>query len=261
MQLPYRVRQWGYRAFGRVPVRVRSGINRGALWSLASTGRGYGSGRFGRERLEALAAVVEPGECFWDLGAHKGFMTLAASRMVGPHGTVVAVEPGGDNLRFLRRHVRWNDAANVRVIAAAVGDRPGAVPFGGRGDTLAFRVGQGEEMVEIDTLPRLIDRHALPAPTALKMDIEGREAAVLEASLPSLPDRLVALVSIHDRPLHAACTELLAGHGYTLYESREMALRTSGELPTWGGDHDLLAIGPGRAHDPARVRALSLIAG
>src|SRR5690606_13230739 len=76
MQLPYHLREIGYRLLGAVPIRVRSGINRGRRWSLASTGRGYGSGRFGQDRLAALAAVVRPGETFWDLGAHKGFMTL-----------------------------------------------------------------------------------------------------------------------------------------------------------------------------------------
>src|SRR5690606_39605116 len=109
MQLPYHLRAIGYRLLGAVGIRGRSGINRGRRWSLASTGRGYGSGRFGQDRLAALAAVVRPGETFWDLGAHKGIMTLAAARLVGPEGPVGAGEPGPGNLPSPRRHGAWND--------------------------------------------------------------------------------------------------------------------------------------------------------
>jgi hypothetical protein len=108
MQLPYPLRALGHRFLGGVPVRVRSGINRGRKWSLAAQGRGYGSGAFGRDRLDALAAVTRPGDCFWDVGAHKGFVTLVASRLVGASGHVVAIEPAAVNLGFLRRHVAWN---------------------------------------------------------------------------------------------------------------------------------------------------------
>lgn len=261
MQLPYHLREIGYRLLGAVPIRVRSGINRGRRWSLASTGRGYGSGRFGQDRLAALAAVVRPGETFWDLGAHKGFMTLAAARLVGPEGLVVAVEPGPVNLPFLRRHVAWNDLGNVRIVASAVGEDPGPVAFGGRGDSLAYQVGIGEVTVPLETIPGIMSRLELPVPTAIKMDIEGREAAALRGALPVLRDDLALLVSVHDAALHMECRKLLLTRGFSLYESHEMALRTSGRMPAWGGDHDLLAIGPARAHDPAAIQALDLIRG
>lgn len=259
MQLPYRIRALGYRLLGHVPVRVRSGVNRGRRWSLASTGRGYGSGRFGRDRLAALAALVRPGETFWDLGAHKGFVTLAAAGLVGPDGLVVAVEPGPANLPFLRRHVAWNHAGNVRIVPAAVGEHPGRVTFGGQGDSLAYQVGVGNDTVQLETIPGIMSRLHLPAPTTMKMDIESQEVAALRGALPVLRDDLVLLVSVHDAELYEECRKLLLGRDFSLYESHEMALRTSGRLPVWGGDHDLLAIGPARTHEPSVVRALELI--
>lgn len=259
MQLPYRVRTLGYRLLGGVPVRVRSGVNRGRRWSLVSTGRGYGSGRFGRDRIAALAALVRPGECFWDLGAHKGFVTLAASRLVGPDGLVIAVEPGPANLPFLRRHVAWNEAANVRIVPAAVGESSGPVAFGGQGDSLSYQVGVGDETVQLETIPGIMGRLDLPAPTTMKMDIESQEAAALRGALPVLRDDLVVLASIHDADLYQECRDLLLDRSFRLYESHEMALRTSGRLADWGGDHDILAIGPGRPHDPSAIRALALI--
>ena len=71
------------------------------------------------DRLAALQAVVRPGDCFWDIGAHKGFVTLAAASMVGPSGSVVSLEPSGRNLWFIRKHLSWNPAEHVRVLRGA----------------------------------------------------------------------------------------------------------------------------------------------
>jgi len=259
MQLPYSVRTLGYRLLAPFSVRIRSGVNRGYRWSLASTGRGYGSGRFGRDRLGTLAALVCRGGCFWDLGAHKGFMTLAASRLVGPTGRVVSIEPGRANLAFLRRHVRWNDTANVVIVPMAIDERAGRVAFGGRGDTLAYQVGLGDELVEAETVPGIMKRYDVPAPTFVKMDIEGREAHALRGALPVLPDDAGLLISVHGPELLEEVRTILGGRDFRLYESAELALRPSGRRTTWGGDHDLLALGPARAHEPAEIHALDLI--
>ncbi|HET9948378.1 MAG TPA: FkbM family methyltransferase, partial [Longimicrobiales bacterium] len=157
MQLPYPVRAAGQRLLGGVPVRIRGGVNRGRAWSLACLGRGYGSGRFGRDRLEALAALVREGDVVWDVGAHKGFVALAASSMVGARGTVVAVEPAEVNLAFLRRHLAWNRLENVRVVDAALADAPGAAAFGGTGSSVAFRIGVGPATVRVETIERLVE--------------------------------------------------------------------------------------------------------
>lgn len=261
MQLPYPARRLGQRLLRGVPVRVRSGVNEGRRWSLVTAGRGCASGRFGRRRLEALAALVRPGECLWDLGAHKGFVTLAAARMVGPGGTVVAVEPGRSNLSFLRQHLAWNGVGNVRVVEAAVSDRVGRGRFGGRGDSLGYRLGRGGEEVDVRTVADLVERETLPPPTAWKIDIEGEEVAALRGADDLLRGDAVLLVSVHSRPLHAELTELLAERGFRLFESAEMAARTARPADPWGGDHDLLAFGTDRTVDDAEVRALPLIAG
>jgi len=88
MQLPFAVRDLGQRLFRQVPVRIASGINKNMKWSIVTNYRGYGSGIVGAARLEALQAIVRPGDCVWDVGAHKGFVTLAAARLVGGAGSV-----------------------------------------------------------------------------------------------------------------------------------------------------------------------------
>ncbi|MDZ7779756.1 MAG: FkbM family methyltransferase [Gemmatimonadota bacterium] len=261
MQLPYALRTLGQRLFRHVPVRVRSGVNRGRRWSLVTTGRGYGSGRFGRARVEVLEALLQPGECFLDLGAHKGFMSLAASRLVGPAGTVIAVEPATTNLWFLERHLRWNHANNVQIVRAAVGADSRTVKFGGQGDSLAYEVGTGDEDVPLRPVDRLLHEYGLPRPTAIKMDIEGRELDALQGGRTLLRPDVFLLISVHTRELYDRCQKLLEDAGFRLFPSHEIALRLSGVEPEWGGDHDLLAVGAERAVDASKLGELNLFRG
>jgi FkbM family methyltransferase len=259
MQLPYRLRSWGHRAFGDVRVRIRSGRNQGMQWSLAALGRGYGSGRFGRDRIEALACVVSEGDALWDVGAHKGFITLAASRLVGSSGLVVAMEPASANLRFLARHLLWNGIGNVRVVPAAASDRNDVAAFGGRGSSVAFRIGEGPESVPVRTIELMAVELDLGRPTVLKIDVEGEEAAVLRGAKRLLGTDQALLISTHSRELYEECRAILEPVGFRIYDSWEISRHKRAGTP-WTGDHDMLAVGRDRQVDEARVHALALIA-
>ena len=260
MQLPFAIRQAGQRLFRNVPIRIRSGINQNFKWSIVSSGRGCGSGSFAKDRLAALQAVVQPGDTFWDIGAHKGFVTLAASRMVGPAGSVVSVEPSTRNCWFVRRHVDWNGLNNVIIVPVALSAERGEAPFGGRGDSLAYSLGHGDEVVEVRTVPEVVAEHGVSLPSVMKIDAEGQEAAILEGARTCLGPGLALLISVHGRELHGACTGFLSDRGFRIFESREMARCSADPTAPWASDYDLLAVGPDRAIDEARVLASGLFA-
>jgi len=71
-----------------------------------------------------LGAQLEPGMTFVDIGANTGCYTLLGSKLVGTKGTVVAFEPGPDNVELLRINVELNGLKNVEIIEKAVCDRP-----------------------------------------------------------------------------------------------------------------------------------------
>lgn len=261
MQLPYTVRNLGQTLFRQVRVPVASGINQGMKWSIVTTGRGYGSGSFGKDRIEALRLVTRPGDCFWDVGAHKGFMTLAASTMVGPAGVVVSVEPSATNRWFIRHHLQWNDVGNVRVIPVALSGERGEAAFGGTGDSLAYEIGRGDEVVAVRTLVDLMEDEALPRPDVLKIDAEGQEAAILEGGNGAIPPGAALLVSVHGRQMYDACTRILVERGFRLFESWEMARCSEDPREPWTSDYDLLALGPEREVDERALRRLRLLVG
>src|SRR5215469_10515425 len=70
--------------------------------------------------------LVHPGAVVWDVGANVGLFTFCAAALAGASGSVLAIEPDTWLTTLLMRSalaVRNSNAANVRVLCAAVSDR------------------------------------------------------------------------------------------------------------------------------------------
>ena len=255
MRLPYAVRAGGAAVLGALPVPVVAGPNAGRVWTLASAGRGFLTGRFERDRVAAILALLRPGDVLWDIGAHKGYVTLAGARRVGPHGAVIACEPSRRNLAALRRHVAWNRAVTVKVVDVGLSRADGEASFGGTGSSITYRLGHGDETVRVRRLDRLV-AEGLPAPTVAKIDVEGEEAGVLEGMGEHLGGCRVVFVAVHHAAAYRATRGILDGAGFDVVEDRKMRrFTTAGE--SWAGDADLVALAPGSGISRARVEDLA----
>ena len=56
-------------------------------------------------RIQALRSLVNHGDRVWDIGAHKGYVSMVLSRSVGEEGGVTSFEPSQENLWFLLKHI------------------------------------------------------------------------------------------------------------------------------------------------------------
>lgn len=72
---------------------------------------------------------LRPGDGFLDGGANIGVYSVLAASLVGPAGCVEAFEPGRSALERLRENLALNRLGQVRVHAAALGQRAGRVRF------------------------------------------------------------------------------------------------------------------------------------
>lgn len=257
-RLPLTARRLGALVFGSVPVRIRAGPNAGCRWSLVSSGRGYASGTFEADRVAAIIELLRPGDRFWDIGAHKGYITLAAAHAIGPIGQVLALEPSVVNRVLLERHIRWNHADNIRVLPVAVSDADGQARFGGSGSSITFRLGHGDETVDMRTIRSLIETDRHDPPDVLKIDAEGSEARILRGGMECLSPRMLIWISIHSRALYDECCALLHARDFRIFESADMGARTSGAVASWGGDKELLAVGSARDVAESQVQRLPL---
>ncbi len=64
---------------------------------------------------------LRPGMHVLDVGANIGYFTMLAASLVGPSGSVTAIEPNADSARLLEASRRANSFDNVIVIQVAAG--------------------------------------------------------------------------------------------------------------------------------------------
>jgi FkbM family methyltransferase len=229
-----------------IPIRISGGPIGGVRWSMAASPRRYRSGNYEAERFTTIQKLVHPGDVFWDIGAHFGYASLIAGRIVGPSGAIVCVEPSPYNRWFLQKHLEWN-GINATVLPYALGDQDDVkVRFGGEQTSTTFRIGQGSSTVTVRTLPSLIEQYHLEPPTVIKLDIEGNESNALRAAADVLKPNMALLISVHSYHDYHNCSELLVKRGFTVLEAREIAKTRQVRDRNWAHDPDLLAFGSAR---------------
>lgn len=232
----------------RLPIRL--GPNRGRLWSI-STARNYFYNRFVPGKAACLPQLLRTGEVVWDIGAHCGYTVLIESRAIGPGGRVVAFEPNPRNRQLLGLHLQWNRTTNVTVLPYAVSGADGELSFGWEDDqrasSISSHLGGTGWKVPVRHVDGLIASGEAPAPTFLKIDVEGAELELLHGATRLLAHEpnLLLILSTHTAELHDACSALLRAAGFVIVETSAVALARS---EGWAslGDVDLIAYRPER---------------
>lgn len=178
----------------------------------------------------AVISALRPGDVIWDIGANVGLYSVKFAERVGPDGQVVAFEPSPVNFERMRAAIAGH--GNITGHNLGLGEVSATMAFQQGSDDLGATsrvIEAGPEngiTVHIRTGAQLIDDHVAPAPTILKIDVEGYEGEVLAGfgdKLGCASLRMIA-VEVHfgilrDRGLAdapRAIEALLVGHGYTL---------------------------------------------
>lgn len=178
--------------------RIRPGTIRRRLTGL----------RLEDEQRAAFLDALRPDDVVYELGGHIGtwsvFLALAT-----PQGELHVFEPEPGNRSELIGNLARNGLERVSVHALAASDTNGTASFG-----VVGRLGDGrhsllvrdkhQATVEIETvrLDDFIERGKRRPPTAIKIDIEGAEAAAvrgMDATLRARAPRIV-FIEIHRLP-------------------------------------------------------------
>lgn len=189
---------------------------------------------------------LKPGDTFVDVKAHVGYYTSLAAALVGPNGTVLAIEPTPRTFESLKKNLSsfpYGYAQNV-----ALCDKEGAISFYDYGSALsAFNsFTKREELgnkklhpdkIEINTttLDNILKENA-PHPTLVKIDAEGAESAILRGSFNKLT-KLRPVITIEVGGYEAwqestkEAVKLLNDSSYQIY-----TIETSGSLKVKDSD-------------------------
>lgn len=191
----------------RAVVPILSGPARGCWWRVGAGVHGYWLGLYESKVAKLFASLITPRATVWDVGAHAGYFTLIAAKR---GAAVHAFEPAPDNARELRRHVALNRCADrVTVHQAAAGRFSGEAWLEPGPDTSQWRLGASGVRVRSVAL----DEAGAPAPTLVKMDVEGAEADALVGMARTLRTAAPTLVlAVHYTA--SRCAGLLKDAGY-----------------------------------------------
>lgn len=144
--------------------------------------------------------MVNQGETVLDVGAGIGDDALVFARMVGPTGSVIAVEAHPNTFRCLEKTVRANSLHNVQCVHCAASDEEGELRIADGANYLTSSVigNEGKTVVPGLRLDDVVAQLHCPEPTFIKMNIEGAETRAL-LGMPHLLEkcRRVA-ISCHD---------------------------------------------------------------
>lgn len=201
----------------------------------------YLYGTFEYASMEAFKMLTRPGDVVVDAGAHIGTYTLAASRLVGSTGRVLAFEPDRDNLELLRQNVNDNHSSNVSIYDIALFDRTTMLPL--QGTPYAANSGlprlspdsggdAGWPLVQCRPLDDLLAESDVDSVQVMKVDVEGFEAEVFTGASETLeasrPDILFEVGDLEESSQGASsrAVDLLRSLGYNIFGIRVLDGRT-----------------------------------
>ena len=217
-------------------VTVRSGPGRGIRLIVdPRSEKFYWAGVHEFPVQQFFTRVLRPGDVVWDIGAHVGFFSCLASRLVDGDGLVVAFEPMAENRRRLLEAVRMNGLTNVVVKDTAVSGSSGrAVLHAAEASTMWSLVDHGgDTSIEVDC--RTLDdelRSGVRPPTLVKVDVEGAEVDVLAgATFLFEAHRPLAIVEFHSAETLERAQALFRDYRFEHLHERNWLLRAREVLP------------------------------
>ncbi len=169
---------------------------------------------------------LKKGFIVYDLGAHHGFLSLLAGKLVGNEGHVYAFEALPKNFTVLTRNVELNKIRNVEPIHLAVSDKEGSVSFSNTiNDTANTYISQSPRYSALDhlnvrcnSLDNLVSTGQIALPDFIKIDVEGAEYDVLRGATNLLRDKgpLIYLEThdIHNPGVEKMCIDFLKQNEY-----------------------------------------------
>lgn len=171
------------------------------------------------------------GRVIYDIGANVGaYALIAASR----GASVFAFEPSFQNAFRLHENISHNNLdGKVTVLPVILGSKNGIARFSVTDTTFGASRGfsdSGEKQGKaypVLALDDAVRTFSLPAPVAIKIDVDGAEVELLEGSKTVLSDRTLISMLIETEEKHTeAIQRIMANAGFSLVDEARMDAHT-----------------------------------
>ena len=142
------------------------------------------------EETDTVYLKPKKGDVVVDAGAHYGFYTIRASKLVGEDGMVLAFEPHPKNYNRLVMNLKLNNVRNVKAFNLALGNIDGITRLyldsHSGGHSMVFKRSNFSVNVKISKLDTIVDELELDKVDLIKIDTEGAELNILKGALKTI---------------------------------------------------------------------------
>ena len=147
----------------------------------------FQTGTYEKGTLYFIASCLNRGDCFIDIGANIGLMSIFASQCVGNPGKILAFEAHPETHELLLENIQLNKIENIKTFNFALGNETGKATIydnwnvnrGGASLVIHAENSTGFE-VDVKTLDEVIQNDFQPK--MIKIDVEGFEFQVLKGA-------------------------------------------------------------------------------
>lgn len=162
-------------------LKIDPSVDKGVELSVFETGT------YEKGLLYLLKDFLKVGDCFVDVGANIGLMSIYASKRVGDTGKVLAFEAHPDTFRWLNFNTTLNKIKNVESFNFALGAEEGQARIYdnwqmNRGGASLVVKGEGSKSypIQVKRLDDCLTEGATPK--VIMIDVEGFELEVLKGA-------------------------------------------------------------------------------
>ena len=163
------------------------------------------------EVVQVMLRVIRRGDYCIDVGANVGFFTLLMAKLVGDAGSILAFEPGTNNLPKLKNNLALNNVPQVTLIEQPAWSKNEKIKFwldaDSSGSNAVWDPGkwfaneksrQHPESYEIEATR--VDDHVEREVRLVKIDTEGAEQHILEGMEATLRHRKPSFIIAEFNP-------------------------------------------------------------
>ena len=162
----------------------------------------FGLGTYEPDVAAAFEPLAKNGAVVYDIGAHIGFFSMLASKK---GARVFAFEANPANVELLKTNLDTNSFTAATVMSMAVSDHTGTLSFATFGYSLVGSIAGANTasdatLIEVPctSLDEFVGSGANPAPSLIKIDVEGAEGLVVAGAMAVLAEsKPVLIVEIH----------------------------------------------------------------
>lgn len=173
---------------------------------------------------QAILGNLRSGDVFIDGGANIGYYTILGARIVGPAGSVMAIEAAESTAEHLAYNLKINKINNVTIVNKAIQDNPEidsislGIAKGNYGmatvvntDKNSFSEKLNVGAITIDQVCNSYDRLRM-----IKLDVEGAERVALLGAKKTLARTDCVVIECND--LKTEICVLLSQYGFSIRE-------------------------------------------